>query len=167
MYHIPPIMSQSPPSFEPDSPKPPAPDSISAEDALPPVEAPDASFILQLFVVPGIIVLVIVMIWAMFNWLARGTDDPAQLIARLEVPNAARFQAAHQLANVLRDDRHAEFRKDSQAASRLAKILNDEIEAGSQSEKAINLRVFLCWAIGRFQVEEGLDELIKATTIQR
>jgi hypothetical protein len=42
-------------------------DGLSPDDALPPVEPPSAGFIIQLFVVPGIIVVVVVMIWVMFN----------------------------------------------------------------------------------------------------
>ena len=50
---------------------------ISADDALPPVEPPSAGFIVQLFVIPGIIVFIIVMIWLLFNWLAQKGNDPA------------------------------------------------------------------------------------------
>jgi hypothetical protein len=36
---------------------------------LPPVEAPSAGFLLQLFFIPMVIVTIIVSIWAMFSWL--------------------------------------------------------------------------------------------------
>ncbi len=49
-------------------------------DVLPPVEPPSAGFILQLFVVPGIIVAIIVMVWLLFNWVARTGNDPREYV---------------------------------------------------------------------------------------
>ena len=63
-------MSSSPPSSE----------RFSPDDALPPVEPPSAGFILQLFVVPGVIVVVVIMIWLMFNWLAHMGTDPRSYV---------------------------------------------------------------------------------------
>ena len=149
-------------------PDPRRTDPISPDDALPNVEPPNAGFILQLFVVPGVIVLMIVMVWAAFNWLARGTDDPMVLVAKIKIPNPqTRFQYANQLADVLRNPRHEAFRRNSEAAQELADFLNDEIDASKTAEKSIEMRVFLCRALGEFQVNEGLDVLIRAATTQR
>jgi len=149
-------------------PEPHRNDPISPDDALPNVEPPNAGFILQLFVVPGIIVLMIVMVWATFNWLARGTDDPMLLVAKIKTSSPTiRFQYANQLADVLRNPRHEAFRRNAAAARELADLLNDEIEESRTAEKSVELRVFLCRALGEFQVEEGLDVLIRAATTQR
>src|SRR5690242_6222897 len=43
------------------------------EELLPPVEQPSARFIVQLFVVPALIVVLIVGVWLSFNWLVRST----------------------------------------------------------------------------------------------
>lgn len=137
--------------------------AISPDDALPPVETPGAGFILQLFIVPGIIVTVIVMVWMMFSWLARGSDDPRLLIRKLSVPNEQRFQAAHELAGVLHNKRHADLKRDPEAAAELARILAQQLKEGGDGEREVNLRIFICRALGSFQVNEGLDELILAT----
>ncbi|MEX0937082.1 MAG: HEAT repeat domain-containing protein [Pirellulales bacterium] len=142
-------MSQSAP------PNPKLPD-----DSLPPVEPPSARFILQLFLVPGLIVIIIVMVWMMFSWLATKGQNPRETIAKLKVPNAARWQHAMELANVIRGGNHSQFKRDPRAAQELAQILEDEVETGSSDEKSVLLRVFLSRALGEFYVEEGLDELL-------
>ena len=45
--------------------------AAAGDDLLPPVEPPSAGFIIQLFVVPALIVLVIVSVWFTFSWLVR------------------------------------------------------------------------------------------------
>ncbi|MFV1969062.1 MAG: HEAT repeat domain-containing protein, partial [Pirellulaceae bacterium] len=157
-------MSQSSP---PDGPSRPTIDALSPDDVLPPVEPPSARFIVQLFVVPLLIVAGIVMGWLLLLWMTRGSDDLHHLIARIRVPNEARFQAAHQLASALVNRRNHEFKQDGQAAKELASILDDEIDEGGLGDKAINLRIFLCRALGEFHVEEGIDVLLKAATTQR
>lgn len=139
---------------------------FSPDDALPPVEAPGAGFLLQLFVVPAVIVMVIVLVWLMFQWIARGSDDPHQLIDKISLPTKSRFQAASQLANVLRGKGHENFKKDPDAAEKLARILRTEIEAGSTDESAVNLRMFICRALGKFRVENGMDVLLLAAQTQ-
>ena len=42
----------------------------SVDDNLPPVSPPTAGFLMQLFIVPMVIVVIIVMVCLMFNWLA-------------------------------------------------------------------------------------------------
>ena len=146
----------------------PSPDPISPDNALPEVEPPNALFILQLFVVPGVIVLMIVAVWAAFSWMARGADDPSILVQKIRIPNdATSFQYAKQLADALRNPRHEAFKRNSDAAGALAEFLNEEIDAGSAADKPIAMRVFLCRALGEFQVDEGLDVLLRAATTQR
>src|SRR5271170_3079118 len=70
-------------------------------DMLPPVEPPSAGFILQLFVVPGIIVVIIVMVWLLFNWVARTGNDPEEYVRALKRENVNSWQAAVNLANAL------------------------------------------------------------------
>ncbi len=86
---------------------PPAVRAFSPDDALPPVEPPSAGFIVQLFVVPGVIVVVVVMIWVMFNWLAQKGNDRDAFVRALSRNNEARWQAAFNLANALRAERDA------------------------------------------------------------
>ena len=157
-------MSQSPLSSQPSQGK--SSDPLSAADALPPVEPPSAGFILQLFVVPGLIVVIIVMVWLMLNWLAHMGSDPQSYVKALERNNEARWQAAVNLANALRSDR-GPLKNNSQIATQIAGILDREITAGSLKEGSITLRDFLCRALGEFNVPDGLPVLLKAASTQR
>ena len=49
---------------------------MNPDDSLPPVEPPSAAFLVQLFLVPGIIVAIIVCVWLSFHWLAHLGNDP-------------------------------------------------------------------------------------------
>jgi len=103
------------------SPLPPS-EPLSPDDALPPVEPPSAGFILQLFVVPGVIVVVVVTVWLMFNWLAHMGNDRDAYVRDLSRNNEARWQAAFNLANALRAERitnQPELTIDSELAAQL------------------------------------------------
>jgi HEAT repeat protein len=149
-----------------------SPPPLAGEDHLPEVEPPSARFIIQLFVVPALIVTIVFSIWLLFSWLVhRTTMNPDQLIQGLQSSNVARWQRAMELADLLRDERYADFRQDTTAAGKLATILDRELDnvqsGGETDEKAEKLRFFLCRALGEFRVNEGLDVLLKAAATNR
>jgi len=153
-------MSESP------APRP----ALSADDALPPVQPPSAGFIIQLFVIPGIIVFIIVMVWLMFNWLAQKGNDPSAYIRDLSKNNANRWQAAVNLTNALRADRGEgpdSLKSNVDLARQLVGILEPEIKAGGTAKDSISLRVFLCSALGQFRLNTGLPVLLTAAETQR
>jgi hypothetical protein len=148
----------------------PPSERFSPDDALPPVEPPSAGFILQLFIVPGVIVVVVVMIWLMFNWLAHMGNDSDAFVRALSRNNEARWQAAFNLANALRAERGSrqpQLTVDKRLAEQLAGILDSEIDAGSMDERPITLRIYLARALGEFRVDAAVPVLIKAATTQR
>jgi HEAT repeat protein len=150
--------------------EPSRPSGYSPDDALPPVEPPSAGFIVQLFVVPGVIVVVVVMIWLMFNWLAQKGSDRDALVRDLSRNNAARWQAAFTLAQDLKAERNAKnptLTTDPELAKKLAVILHDEIKAGSLEENPLTLRIYLSRALGEFRVPDALPTLIEAATTVR
>lgn len=137
------------------------------EDLLPPVEQPSGRFIIQLFVVPALIVLLIVAVWLSFSWLVRRTAlGPDKLIAGVEEgPSIARWQRASELADLLQNKRFASFKRDPQAAAHLARILDREMErakSGGSNEEQATLRYFLARALGEFEVQDGIDVLLKS-----
>jgi hypothetical protein len=42
---------------------------------LPPVELPSAGFVVQLFVIPAVVVVVVILVWLLFGKLAGGERD--------------------------------------------------------------------------------------------
>ncbi len=140
------------------------PDPASPYDALPPVEPPSAGFIVQLFVVPMVIVVIIVAVYLLFNQLAQMGTDPQKHISQIRKGGLASWQAAHDLATELR--RNAELRRDQGIAGELTTLLQNELQKGDVDKNAVNLRVFLCKALGEFDRLDGLPALLAAATAQ-
>ncbi|MFN8856728.1 MAG: hypothetical protein ACK50P_14265, partial [Planctomycetaceae bacterium] len=64
------------------------PDNLPED--LPPVKPPSVGFIVQLFVVPGLIVGAIVGIWLLFGRMATAEQDWQRLVVELQNPNEHR-----------------------------------------------------------------------------
>lgn len=148
--------------------------TFSVEDGLPPVEPPSAGFILKLFVIPGMIVTIIVLVWLLFNWLAQMGNDPRNYVRAISRNNEGRWQAAVNLANALNNERGADFeklRRDHETVKELAAVLVTEIDEGrletQLGEKPVTFRMFLCRALGSFEVADGLPALLKAVNTNR
>jgi HEAT repeat protein len=143
----------------------------AGDDNLPPVEPPSAAFLIQLFVVPALIVMVIVGVWLTFTWLVRRTSPETMIQGLEQGPSVARWQRASELADMLRNKRFAQFKRDPKAAGDLARILNREIDQANaehgMEEEEITLRYFLARALGEFEVQEGIDVLLKAAQTER
>jgi hypothetical protein len=122
---------------------------------------------MQLFIVPLVIVVVIVLVCLMFNWLAHLGTRPQDLVSDLAKLNAGSWQKALTVANLLTDRRQAELRRDPQIAGQLADLLDQQIDGGDMSAEPIKLRIYLCLALGVMEVDEGLAELIRAAGTER
>jgi HEAT repeat protein len=123
--------------------------------------------IVQLFLIPLLIVGIIVLVWLSFSWLAQAGTRPHELVEGIERLNHASWQQALTLANQLRDPRSAELREDRALAERLASLLARQIEEGSREPDRISLRMYLCRALGQFDLDVGLDVLAEAATTER
>ena len=93
--------------------------SYSPDDALPPVEPPSAGFLVQLFLIPGIIVSIIVVVWLLFHWLAQMGSDPRDYVKKLRGNNEVRWQAAVNLAGALGNPENKALRSDVEMAEEL------------------------------------------------
>ncbi len=146
---------------------PDAPDTVSPDDRLPPVEPPNAGFIVQLFVIPALIVIIMFTIGAGIKWLAERESNPTAYVEAIKRNNAGRWQAAHDLADVLRNPRNDHLKQDPALARQLVDTLESEIASGEMGEREIQLRVYLCNALGEFRVPEVIDVLVRAVKLQR
>lgn len=175
-----------PDDHPPADPSPADPDNkISPADTLPDVQPPSAGFIIQLFVIPGVIVLVIVMVWLMFTWLAHmgGSNPRASLDAmRKNRPNS--WQQAWNLVESLQKEE--KYKKDAELAKEIADFLRElrkqELPATPSSantpnqprrerdvrSEEINRQLFLCKALGEFLVaDDSLPVLIEVAGSRR
>ncbi|MEM9660545.1 MAG: HEAT repeat domain-containing protein, partial [Planctomycetota bacterium] len=118
---------------------------------------------IQLFVVPALIVAAIVLLWVAINWLANsGSEDPEQIVRSLRRSNQARFQAAKELADMLRmPGRYPELKSSRELALGLAEMLDEMVDQGSEVESDVTMRWIVAGALGEFAVDDGLDSLLK------
>jgi hypothetical protein len=133
---------------------------VSPDQFLPPVEPPSAGFLVQLFLVPGLIVAIIVGVWLTFHWLAHLGQDPQAYVRTLRRDNEGRWQAALNLANDLRGPGGATLKADDSLAGELGRILEDEAKSGRTGEQSQMLRVYLCRALGEFTTSKALAPLV-------
>jgi hypothetical protein len=138
------------------------------DDALPPVEAPNSGFIIQLFVIPLIIVAIIITIGFTVNWIAQSERDPKDLVKGLRKGDDASWQKAENLTTLLRDPNQDHLKYDTELAGELVLVLKDGMEAKNALEgHQILMRCYLCRAMGEFKVPTVLPALLKAATTER
>ncbi|MGH9677453.1 MAG: hypothetical protein ACRD36_10160, partial [Candidatus Acidiferrum sp.] len=97
---------------------------------------PSGKFIVQLFLVPGLIVGIIVGLLLFFTWAFGGPRSPGAFLRKLDDPNKeVRWRGAADLAQVLkRDDRLA---SDGGFASELAARLERATESSAEAERSL------------------------------
>ncbi len=131
-------------------------------EVLPPVQPPTSGFLLQLFFIPLVIVLIIVVVWMLFSWLAHMGTTPRELVKEITHRNNGSWQRAVTLAEMLDAAPTGSangIRRDKQMASELSRILLDIHKSGVKDESSLKLEEFLCSALGKFEVDDGLEAL--------
>jgi HEAT repeat protein len=141
-------------------------------ESLPPVAPPTATFILQLFLIPLLIVSIVVLLWLLFGWIAHmGHDNAADLVRGIERGDNSSGQLAFDLAAMLRspDPKYDALRDDAALATRLANFLDRDLaEPLTRSDdKRVMRRMYLCRVIGEFHTPAGLPVLLKAAQEER
>ena len=142
-------------------------------ESLPPVEAPTTTFLLQLFLIPLLIVSIVVLLWLMFSWMAHmGQDNPQELVKSLARGDDSSWQRAYQLADLLRspDPKYDALRRDPKLAGELAAFLEKDLNVAARGESdavRVKRRMFLCRALGSFEVTTGLPALMRAAKEER
>ena len=144
---------------------------------LPPVEPPSAGFIMQLFLVPALIVMAIVGVWALFGKLAAEDADITQVLADLRSTNEhRRGPSMLRLAQLLqldskRDPAEQQYVGNSQVASEAASLLDHWMAVSppnaDQKLKVLETQVFLARTLGWFHTPDAvLPALQKAAAIE-
>lgn len=126
----------------------------SVDDQLPPVEPPSAGFIVQLFLVPALIVLAIVGVWALFGKVVSSDQDWQSLVSELRSTNEQRrWRAALSLAQMLRADQQpgtesGRLARNPKIAEELSSLLRKELQSSSRAEEDLKHQVFLTRTLG-------------------
>lgn len=127
-------------------------------EELPPVQPPSAGFIVQLFVVPALIVLAIVGVWALFGRMAAGEQDWHQLVNDLQSGNQhIRNRGMFGLAQVLDADRRLgeqgqHLSENPEIGRALATRLDAELkrvgQGKTEQEEIVTSQVYLVRTLG-------------------
>jgi hypothetical protein len=105
------------------------PSASETPKGLPPVAPPSGRFIVQLFLVPGLIVAVAVLLLLGFKFLVGGTRTPDEFLRDLDSANPdVRWRAASDLAQVLNRPESLSLASDPKFGLELGKRLNDSLE---------------------------------------
>jgi hypothetical protein len=115
--------------------KPQAAGQAAAEPGLPAVAPPSGRFIAQLFLVPGLIVCVLVVIWLAGNYLVAEKRSSKYFLDNLDSPNEdIRWRAASDLAQVLKRPESIDLASDPKFALELAVRLQEALTDLEQRE---------------------------------
>lgn len=127
-------------------------------EELPPVKPPSAGFIVQLFLIPALIVMAVVAVWALFGRLADSGADWGQLVAELGSGNEhRRWRAAQELAQLIRNDQlqppidRQPLSANPQVCLALVKLLNESLGQTTTAQDDILHQEFLARCMGSLQ----------------
>jgi len=121
----------------------------------------------RLLFFPLVLVSAILLVWLPVRWLGRDSVSPHDLVRDLGQPGKSHWQQAYALAELLRGAKHAGLRQDARLASELSALLEAQLDAGQLDANRINLRVFLCRALGQFTVPDIQPVLVRASRLER
>lgn len=132
----------------------------SRPEELPPVQPPSAGFIVQLFLVPALIVMAVIAVWAMFGKLADSGADWTQLVAELGSGNEHRqWRSAQELAQLLRNDQispptdRPPLSEIPEVADALVDLLSKSLNTANPSEEELLQQKFLARALGSLNAD--------------
>jgi len=118
---------------------------LSPAPGLPPVAPPTGRFVVQLFLVPGLIVVLLVAVaygYHYFFGLLFGSPNPDEFLHKLDDPNAeVRWRTAADLAQILLRDKQNRVVSDPDFALKLADRLEKAHANSKEAEDAFAKRV--------------------------
>lgn len=132
--------------------------SANLPDDLPRVEPPSAGFIMQLFLVPGLIVAAVIGVWALFGQVSSSEQDWRQMITEMRSNNEhRRWRGAQGLAQMLQiDDDMGEkgqrLASNPQVAAELTTLLIELLKGDSTDQKLVQNQLFLTRTMGWLDV---------------
>jgi HEAT repeat protein len=117
---------------------------------LPPVEAPSAGFVVQLFVIPALVVAVVIVVWLLFGKLAGGERDAREYVRLLRSPRA-NWRNAFELASLIRND--ARLASDPDLLGELTDLLEHDLAHRTDGDPELTRYVAL--TLGAFTTLEA------------
>ena len=120
---------------------------------LPPVEAPSGAFIVQLFVIPAVVVLVVICVWLLFGKLAGGERDAMEYVQMIRASKTnwrAANRAAFELASLIQND--PKLAADPKLLGELTEVLEHDLDTLENPE----MTQYVALALGRFHTLDAV-----------
>src|SRR5262249_11287946 len=112
---------------------------------LPQVEPPSAGFVIQLFVIPAAVVVVVIIVWLLFGKLAGVERDAMEYVRQLRSPSA-NWRLAFELASLIQHD--AKIGSDPVLLGELSELLSHSLD---QADADLQLTQYLALTLGAFR----------------
>jgi HEAT repeats len=125
------------------------PDTTARLPDLPQVEPPSAGFVIQLFVIPAAVVVVVIIVWLLFGKLAGGERDAMEYVRQLRSPSA-NWRLAFELASLIQHD--AKIGSDPLLLGELSDLLSHSLD---QADADPQLTQYLALTLGAFRTLEA------------
>ena len=144
----------NPPAGDPFANPSPSQDKPPALPDLPPVEAPSAGFVVQLFVIPAAVVVVVIIVWLLFGKLAGGERDAMEYVRQLRLPEA-NWRSAFELASLIQND--PAIASDPKLLGELTDLLSHELDRleDPKHQEDPTLAQYLALTLGAFRTLEA------------
>lgn len=126
----------------------------SRPEELPPVQPPSAGYIIQLFLIPALIVMAVIGVWALFGKLADSDTNWQQLVSELNQNEHRRWRAALGLAQLLQnqnaqpDANGLVLAEQPVLADALTDLLKQSLDSRTTLEDDIKQQEFLARTLG-------------------
>lgn len=135
--------------------------SDARPEELPPVTPPSAGFIVQLFLIPALIVMAVVAVWALFGKLADSDNDWKQLATELGSSNEhRRWRAAEGLAQLLRNEELSPPKNGERLATNpiivdsLTKLLRESLASTTNTDTDVTHQEFLARTLAALDADD-------------
>ena len=144
----------NPPAGDPFANPSPSQEKPPGLPDLPPVEAPSAGFVVQLFVIPAAVVVVVVIVWLLFGKLAGGERDAMEYVRQLRLPEA-NWRSAFELASLIQND--PAIASDPKLLGELTDLLSHELDRleNPKHQEDPTLAKYLALTLGSFRTLEA------------
>ena len=130
-------------------------------EEFPPVTPPSAGFIVQLFLIPALIVMAVVAVWALFGKLADSDNDWKQLATELGSSNEhRRWRAAEGLAQLLRNEELSPPKDGIRLATNpivvdsLTTLLSESLASTTSSDADVTHQEFLARTLAALDADD-------------
>lgn len=140
-------------------------------EELPPVTPPSAGYIVQLFLIPALIVMAVVAVWALFGKLADTESDWKRLVVELGSSNEhRRWRAAIGLSQLLRNeeisppDDRLPLAQEPLVVDSLTSLFSTSLSLTTPKEEDVTHQEFLARILGALDADQKtLPVLAEAT----